>query len=147
MVVNEHQGEIMYSRWNSHKKVLATGGTGDFMVNVWDLNMFNSQWSQPKPMMQLRHIALPNENAKIPDRSDPNHFISSIQWSNSGEKLLTSAHDNIARVWNMQGKLVGLFRAEGTLIFSCWNKSDSLVASGGDETNLLIWNPSSIQIV
>ncbi len=29
------------------------------------------------------------------------HFISSIQWSHSGEKLLTSAYDNIARVWSM----------------------------------------------
>ena len=45
----------------------------------------------------------------------------------------------------MQGKLVGLFRAQSTLIFSTWNKSDSLVASGGDETNLLVWNPNSIQ--
>ena len=80
----------------------------------------------------------------MPDRADENHFISSVQWSHSGQKLLTSAYDNIARVWSMQGKLEGLFRSQSSLIVSCWNKSDTLVASGGDETNVLVWNPNSI---
>lgn len=94
--------------------------------------------------MQLRHISVANES-QVPQRADDNHFISSIQWSNNGERLLTSAYDNISRVWSMQGKLEGLFRSQNSLICSCWNKSDTLVASGGDDTNILIWNPNTIQ--
>jgi len=47
-------------------------------------------------------------------------------------------------VWNLEGKLQGLFTTQNSLIFSCWNKSDTLVASGGDETNVLVWNPNSV---
>jgi WD40 repeat protein len=94
--------------------------------------------------MQLRHISVASE-AQIPKRADDSHFISSIQWSHSGDRLLTSAYDNIARVWSMQGKLEGLFHAKNSLIYSCWNKSDTLVASGGDDTNVLIWNPTTIK--
>lgn len=32
----------MYSKWNPVKKILATGGTGDFYVDVWDYNLINS---------------------------------------------------------------------------------------------------------
>ena len=99
----------MYSKWNPAKKILATGGTGDFYVDVWDYNAINSQAmislnTAPTPWMQLRHISVQNET-QFPNRADDSHFISSIQWSNTGDRLLTSAYDNIARVWNMQGKL------------------------------------------
>lgn len=94
--------------------------------------------------MQLRHISFADDD-KMPDREDDSHYISSIQWSQNGQRLLTSAYDNIARVWSMQGKLEGLFRSQNSLICSCWNKTDTLIASGGDETGVLVWNPSSIQ--
>lgn len=100
---------------------------------------------EAKPLIQLRHISSHAGDDQVPERADENHFIQSIQWSNSGEYLLTSAYDDIARVWNIQGKIQGLFRAEGHLVCSCWNKSDTLVASGGNETNVLVWNPSDVQ--
>lgn len=84
------------------------------------------------------------KDAQIP-RADENNYISSIQWSNQGDKLVTSAYDNIARVWNLEGRLQGLLNAESSLIISSWSKSDTLVASGGDETNVLVWNPNQIQ--
>jgi WD40 repeat protein len=140
MMINEHQGEIVHSKWNPNKKLLATGGNGDCFVDLWDLTTNSS-----KPMKQLRHISGINANeTTMPARSDENHYISSMQWSNNGDRLLTSAYDNIARVWNLDGKLQGLFSAQNSLIFSCWNKSDTLVASGGDETNVLVWNPNTI---
>jgi WD40 repeat protein len=78
---------------------------------VWDANSSGSLLDQiSSPWMQLRHISFADDN-KMPERADENHFISSIQWSHSGDKLLTSAYDNIARVWSMQGKLEGLFRS------------------------------------
>ena len=84
------------------------------------------------------------KDAQIP-RADENNYISSIQWSNQGDKLVTSAYDNIARVWNLEGRLQGLLNAESSLIISSWSKSDTLIASGGDETNVLVWNPNQIQ--
>jgi WD40 repeat protein len=142
VLANEHLGEIVHSKWNPSKKILATGGNGDCFVDLWDLTQPNS--GVLKPMKQLRHISVVNTNDTQPERGDENHYISSIQWSNNGDKLLTSAYDNIARVWNLEGKLQGLLSAQSSLIMSCWNKSDTLVASGGDETNVLVWNPNSI---
>ena len=104
MLVNEHLGEIAHSKWNPNKKILATGGNGDCFVDLWDLTQ--PFYGSLKPMKQLRHISVMNTNeTQLPDRADENHYISSIQWSNHGDKLLTSAYDNIARVWNLEGKL------------------------------------------
>ena len=37
-IVNEHQGEIFFSKWNPFKRLLATGGASDYFVNLWDYN-------------------------------------------------------------------------------------------------------------
>ena len=42
-IINEHKGDIFFSKWNPNKKVLATGGAGDCFVNVWDSNQVQSQ--------------------------------------------------------------------------------------------------------
>jgi WD40 repeat protein len=82
-------------------------------------------------------------DAIIQKRGDENHFISSIHWSNDGDRLLTSAYDNIARVFSLQGKIQGMFKTDNSIFCSSWNKSDTLVATGGDETNVHIWNPTT----
>jgi len=40
-VINEHKGDIFFSKWNPSKKILATGGAGDCFVDVWDFNRIN----------------------------------------------------------------------------------------------------------
>ena len=54
-----------------------------------------------KPWMQLRHVNSLSSDAIIQKRADENNFISSIHWSNDGDRLLTSAYDNIARVFSL----------------------------------------------
>mgnify|MGYP000411396478 FL=1 len=115
LVVNEHVGEIVHTKWNPTKPMLASGGNSDCFVNLWDtkdlsLSLNSNLLSSIQPFKQLRHISVPegSTNQKM-DRADENHYISSIQWSNFGDKLLTSAYDNIARVWNLDGKLQGLY--------------------------------------
>merc|ERR1740117_869458 len=104
MIVPEHSGEILHSKWNPFKKMLATGGTGDYYVDIWDFNLMNNML--PMPQTQLRHVDLPNSSdLPLPSREDESHVISSVQWSYQGDRLLTSANDNIARVWSVQGKL------------------------------------------
>ena len=77
-MLNEHQGEIFFSKWNPVKRILATGGAGDCYVDIWDFNLINtSALGQQSPLMQLRHISVASE-AEIPKRSDESHFISSI---------------------------------------------------------------------
>jgi WD40 repeat protein len=141
-VVPEHQGAIFFSKWNANRRILATGGAGDSWVNVWDLS---GDTVNTKPLLQLRHISQSDQIDKMPDRADANHYISSVSWSNNGQMLLTSAYDNIGRSWNMQGQIQGLIKSQNSLICSCWNKSDTLVASGGDETGVLVWDPTKIQ--
>lgn len=161
-VINEHHGQVLYLKWSQNQKMLATGGHKDNYVDVWNLtnigggldphalnNMMITSSSSPKnlrPLLQLRHIPIQNspDDHQGPERSDESHYITSIQWSHSGDKLLTCASDNIARVWTMQGKLIGLFMPQNQLILSCWNKSDTFVATGGDETNILVWKPNQI---
>lgn len=103
MLVNEHSGEIAHSKWNPNKRILATGGNGDSWVDLWDMTQSHS--GSLEPIKQLRHVSqMSDKDVQIP-RGDENNFISSIQWSNQGDKLVTSAYDNIARVWNLDGKL------------------------------------------
>lgn len=42
-VIKEHQGEIFFSKWNPCQRLLATGGTGDMFVDIWDYNLLSSQ--------------------------------------------------------------------------------------------------------
>lgn len=44
----------------------------------------------------------------------------------------------------MSGKILGLYRAQSSIICSNWNRSDTLVATGGDETNIIVWKPNTI---
>jgi len=150
-VIDEHCGHVFFSKWNpvNGRRFCATGGAGDYFVDVWDFDTIRNQTGlvpavTARPLMQLRHISVTKSDAEIPPRDSEDHFISSIQWSHSGEKLLTSAYDNIARVWNLEGKLMGLFRSQSRLMYSAWNKNDTLIASGGENTNLLIWNPATV---
>ena len=161
-VLNEHCGEILLLKWNQNKKYLATGGSGDNYVNVWDFGQLSKMStddlnpgnqttspSSPKiqlPIAQLRHInALTNGPNQEPNRSDENYFISSIQWSTSGKYILTSAYDNIARVWDIKGDLKGLIKSENALMTASWNKSDTLIGSGGEDTGLFVWDPFKAQ--
>ena len=41
-MIEEHQGEIFFSKWNPFKRLLATGGAGDYFVNVWDYNQISA---------------------------------------------------------------------------------------------------------
>ena len=142
-VIDEHCGHVFFSKWNpvSGRRFCATGGAGDYFVDVWDFDTIRNQASlQPavttRPLMQLRHISVTKSDAEIPPRDNDDHFI---QWSHSGEKLFTSAYDNISRVWNLEGKLMGLFRSQSRMMYS-----DTFIASGGENTNLLIWNPATV---
>ena len=36
LILNEHVGEIVHSKWNPSKQVLATGGNSDCFVDLWD---------------------------------------------------------------------------------------------------------------
>jgi hypothetical protein len=67
-VINEHKGNIFFSKWNPNKKIVATGGAGDCFVDIWDFNRINTQalaklpGSTQSPWMQLRHISVANES-------------------------------------------------------------------------------------
>lgn len=41
-VIKEHQGDIFFAKWNPHQRLLATGGTGDMFVDIWDYNLLSS---------------------------------------------------------------------------------------------------------
>lgn len=84
-VIKEHCGQVFFSKWSPAKgrRYLATGGAGDNIVDVWDydtvLNQHKAQGiSQEQPLMKLRHISVTKNDAEIPSRQNPNHFISSI---------------------------------------------------------------------
>jgi hypothetical protein len=62
-MIEEHQGEIFFSKWNPFKRLLATGGAGDYFVNVWDYNQISAGSniatlvSPALPVLWLRHIS------------------------------------------------------------------------------------------
>lgn len=90
-VIKEHHGETFFAKWNPHQRLLATGGTGDMFVDIWDYNLLSSQGmaisasgtggagslslngmiqgppiTEAKPLIQLRHISLPSGDAQVP---------------------------------------------------------------------------------
>mmetsp|Transcript_42051 Transcript_42051/g.40319 ORF Transcript_42051/g.40319 Transcript_42051/m.40319 type:complete len:88 (+) Transcript_42051:866-1129(+) len=78
------------------------------------------------------------------------HFITSIQWNNTGEKVVTSASDGVARVWNDRGDIQCIYRAGQDYLMSMgvinnlslaskWNKEGQLIASGGTDKQILVW--------
>lgn len=45
LIVNEHVGEIVYTKWNPTKSMLASGGNSDCFVNLWDTKELSSSQS------------------------------------------------------------------------------------------------------
>jgi WD40 repeat protein len=65
-ILNEHQGEVIFLKWNPLQKLLATGGQNDNVVDVWDLTELaalsekgafspKQPSSSLKPLLQLQH--------------------------------------------------------------------------------------------
>lgn len=59
--------------------------------------------------------------------------------------MVTSASDGFARVWSDKGELKSIFKQNNMLMTSKWNKDSSLIASGGQERKLQVWQPSDLK--
>lgn len=57
--------------------------------------------------------------------------ITSVHWNHTGDKVVTSASDGIARVWSDKGELKAFFKSNNMLMSSKWNRDSTLIASGG----------------
>lgn len=42
-ILNDHKGEIFFSKWNPIKNLLATGGAGDNVVDIWDFDLVSTK--------------------------------------------------------------------------------------------------------
>ena len=84
-VIDEHCGQVFFAKWNpaNGRRFCATGGAGDYFVDIWDFDTIRNQASikppvPTRPLLQLRHISVTKSDADIPARESDNHFISSI---------------------------------------------------------------------
>ena len=46
-ILNDHKGEIFFSKWNPTKNFLATGGAGDNVVDIWDFDLVSTKNEGP----------------------------------------------------------------------------------------------------
>ena len=85
--------DIYFVQFNPKKRFLATAGS-NYMAYLWDLRSddfrdFNSK--------QLPHVTPDVTAANTDFTSD----VSSVHWNSSGDRMITSASDMIARVWEI----------------------------------------------
>jgi WD40 repeat protein len=71
--------------------------------------------------------------------------ISSVSWSPDGRRVLTSSHDNTARVWDpVTGKsLVTFAKHVYSLATATWSPDGKRVVSAGGDAHLRVWDPDT----
>jgi WD40 repeat protein/DNA-binding SARP family transcriptional activator len=73
---------------------------------------------------------------------DANHGpVRSVQWSHDGRYLVSAHVDNLARIWDVQGKDPPLdLEHDASVQFAAWSPDDSQVATGTADGRITIWD-------
>lgn len=108
------------------------------MAYLWDLRSDDIQELSAK---QIPHI-LPSSNQIANDFSSD---VSSVHWNNTGNRLITSSSDMVARVWEiLPSGEVEIKNVKGfnvSLMNSKFNEQQSnLVATGGMMHQIYVWD-------
>ena len=81
------------------------------------------------------------------------HPVLSISWAPCGTKLVSGSADNTARVWGViEEREQGIFRGHSSwVVATAWAplpfNGEPAIASGGVDKVILIWNPTTLEIM
>uniref|UniRef100_A0A0N5AV02 LisH domain-containing protein n=1 Tax=Syphacia muris TaxID=451379 RepID=A0A0N5AV02_9BILA len=134
-----HTGEVFVCSWNPVNDLIATG-SGDSTVRIWNTTRSELQPSSQavvKCVHTLQHTFAANENSCMKD-------VTSIDWNNSGDLLVTGCYDGRARIWKPSGELICILTAHKGPIFALkWSaKGDKILSAGVDKTTI-VWNAAN----
>ena len=126
--VDSDRRENYTATFNPRYRLLATAGSG-LMAYLWDLR--RDDFSDFR-FVEIPHVKTDQKEDKDNQETD----VSSIRWNTTGDKLVTSSSDLVARVWKVDPEgSVEIFRAKNfnqVLMSSKFcDENDKLVATGG----------------
>lgn len=143
-VLEGHQGMVYNVLWHPSKRVLASGGE-DSSVRLWQVGNERKEGDsaaaslKPGSGTSLLQI-LPHVSN---DPRMPRVDVTSLNWNNKRNMLVTGASDGIARVWSETGRLLfvnligevvtQLKGGDGMILAAKWNTSGTKILTVGYE--------------
>ena len=82
--------DIYFAQFNPKHRFLATAG-GGFTAHLWDLRREDFSEFKNKEIPHVRRAEQDNQETDV----------SSVHWNMTGDKLITSSSDMVARVWRV----------------------------------------------
>lgn len=136
-ILDYSSAPINFVDWNPRKKLLFTGGDDKSAF----LLSFNSESLEDDEKLVL----LPHESQE--EKTSRQFHVLSSDWNATGDKLVTSANDNLTRVWNDQGSLVNIITSDNMQLCNKWSKSGSALATGGYDCKASVYDSQNYKTI
>ncbi|MEL7241957.1 MAG: AAA-like domain-containing protein [Cyanobacteria bacterium J06573_2] len=74
-------------------------------------------------------------------------YITSVNWSHDGKYLVTASTDNIARIWNLSGKLITELKGHQNSVNSAiFSQDDKYILTASEDKTFRIWDFNGKQL-
>jgi len=142
-VLEGHTSEVFCCSWNPTTNLLASG-SGDSTARIWKIG---SAASGKKSGEEISKSPLILKHGRDNDGDGTSKDVTTLDWNSSGTRLATGCYDGVARIWDLDGRLVQELTHHTGPIFSLkWSKNGQMLLSGSVDQTAIVWEASTGQV-
>ncbi|SCW01262.1 LAFE_0D08702g1_1 [Lachancea fermentati] len=123
------------SQWNPQENSLIALGGQDSAVKIAKLAMDSQDWK----ILELFSCQHPPALSATADTTT--NSVTCLQWSPSGQSLLSGVENGELRLWSKDGKLQNILNLHRSPIITLkWNQDGTHILSGDLDNVVIVWN-------
>ncbi|KAK1410295.1 hypothetical protein QVD17_36830 [Tagetes erecta] len=140
LTLQGHTAEVYTCVWSPAGFLLASG-SGDATARIWRLAEKTSSSSLINRLADER-VLMHSMNTP----SGKGKEVTTLDWNFDGSLLATGSHDGLARIWNTNGELKGIFKKHTAPVHSVnWNKTGDCLLTGSFDGTAIVWDANACE--